>query len=81
MTQSIIALVGISGVGKSTLLCELSKDLSFQHLQASALIKSEREAATLFETSTDDLCNANIADNQALLTRLIHHCGGTRWRA
>lgn len=69
MKQSIVALVGISGVGKSTLLKSVSDMVQFQHLQASALIKEAREAVTASSVATDDLRQTNISDNQALLLR------------
>lgn len=39
----VIAVTGISGVGKTTFLTALRPRCSFQHLQASALIQSQRE--------------------------------------
>lgn len=65
MTQAVIALVGISGVGKSTLLRALGESVVFQHLQASALIKAAREA--IEAVGHDDLRRVDIGDNQALL--------------
>ncbi|WP_414462428.1 ATP-binding protein [Hyphomicrobium sp. DY-1] len=67
MTQPIIALVGISGVGKSTLLRAAAETLTFQHLQASALIKEAKERRTSAAVASDELRTADIADNQALL--------------
>lgn len=67
MKQAIVAFVGISGVGKSTLLKAASNRLSFQHLQASSLIKDAREAITTSPIAADDLRRASINDNQALL--------------
>lgn len=67
MKQSIVALVGISGVGKSTLLKAASDRVQFQHLQASALIKAGKEAITASTIAADDLRRADINDNQALL--------------
>jgi adenylate kinase len=67
MKQSVVALVGISGVGKSTLLNAASDRVQFQHLQASALIKEAREAITRGSIAADDLRQADINDNQTLL--------------
>lgn len=67
MTQEIIALVGISGVGKSTVLRALARELDFHHLQASTLIKTAREALTAAAVDPDQLRRASIADNQTLL--------------
>jgi len=67
MNQHAIAFLGLSGVGKSTLLRELSSHVEFQHLQASALIKEGRQAAEAQEISTDTLRHVNIDENQQLL--------------
>ena len=67
MKQSVVALVGISGVGKSTLLKAASDRWLFQHLQASALIKEARETITPVPIAADDLRQADNNDNQALL--------------
>ena len=44
MTQRVIALTGISGVGKTTFLRSLSNVLSFQHLTGGSLIGAGRTA-------------------------------------
>lgn len=75
MKQSIVALVGISGVGKSTLLKAALDHVPFQHLQASALIKAAKEAITTSPVAADDLRQADINDNQALL---VHGFGSAR---
>lgn len=62
--QSIIALVGISGVGKTTFLKSLSAQLDFQHLTAGSLIARAREAP---ERSRDELRFADVNQNQRLL--------------
>ena len=64
----LVGLLGISGVGKSTLLKKLSDPLSFQHLQASTLIKEGRQIAESVAVSIDNLRNANIDENQHFLT-------------
>lgn len=60
----IIALVGISGVGKTTFLKRLSKLLDFQHLTAGSLIAGARNAG---EQTRDDLRFADVDENQRLL--------------
>lgn len=45
MTARTVALTGISGVGKSTLVQLLAATVPLEHLQASALIKKGRVAA------------------------------------
>lgn len=67
MTQQVIALVGISGVGKSTLLHALSTTTEFQHLQASGLIREARATATTGHVTGDSLRLADIDENQRLL--------------
>lgn len=69
MKQSVIALVGISGVGKSTLLRTAAAFVPFQHLQASALIKEAKELLSSDAVVTDDLRTADITHNQALLVK------------
>ncbi len=67
MTNKIIALLGVSGVGKSTVLNKLSSNLPFQHLQASAIIKERRAKLENQTLSNDDLRSFSINDNQQLL--------------
>ena len=43
MTQPVVALLGLSGVGKSTILRKLAAHIAFQHLQASAIIKAAQK--------------------------------------
>lgn len=64
---SIVALTGLSGVGKSSMLRRVGSSFSFQHLQASALIKSSREDLYRAKVSIDDLRHENIDDSQKLL--------------
>lgn len=63
MTQSIVAFLGISGVGKTTFLKESLRTMSFQHLTAGYLIGQARDA----QIGHDHLRLQNIADNQDLL--------------
>ena len=60
----IIALVGISGVGKTTFLKKLSSQLDFQHLTAGSLIARARDAG---EQRRDRLRLSDIDENQQLL--------------
>lgn len=69
MRQSVIAVVGISGVGKSTMLRTAVASIPFQHLQASALIKEAKELQSSGTVATDDLRTKDITDNQALLIK------------
>lgn len=69
MTGPIVALTGISGVGKSTVLKTLSTSISFQHLQASALIKAGRHASGDIAVTHDQLRLVDIDENQQFLIR------------
>jgi adenylate kinase len=60
-------MLGVSGVGKSTLLGKLAEVADFQHLQASALIRSAREDLEAREIVPDMLRHSNIDENQKLL--------------
>lgn len=65
--RKVIALAGLSGVGKSTLLEDARRRLVFEHLQASDLIKTERQERQGKPVVHDLLREGNIDDNQALL--------------
>lgn len=65
--QRVVAVVGLSGVGKSTLLASARMNIAFEHLQASLLIKSERERRRQTSIGHDASRDVNITDNQALL--------------
>ena len=67
MTQRVIALVGLSGVGKSTLLKKVGKRVSFLHLQASHLIQNELVFQTSVTQTSEQLRNGPIINNQAHL--------------
>lgn len=65
--RRVIALVGLSGVGKSTLLASVAKVVPFTHFQASALIKDELQHRRQVAPPQDALREAPIDTNQALL--------------
>jgi adenylate kinase len=75
MTQRTVALLGVSGVGKSTILRMLSTKIEFQHLQASALIKEGRQAK-----DSDSLRLSDIDDNQRFLIAGFHRSVDPRSR-
>ncbi|HEY8264915.1 MAG TPA: AAA family ATPase [Methyloceanibacter sp.] len=66
MTTRTIALTGVSGVGKSTLVRALSTAIPLEHLQASALIREGRNATGDMVTQ-DQLRLINLDENQRLL--------------
>ena len=57
-------MIGLSGVGKSTLLRKLMGRVDFQHVQASALIKEGRQLAGDNVLSVDRLRDADLDANQ-----------------
>lgn len=63
MLNNIIALVGLSGVGKSTLIRKVSNEVHLQVLSASQLIKNQKKSYT----EHDELRFHDINDNQRLL--------------
>ena len=67
MNHRVIALVGLSGVGKSTLLDNVGKKVSFHHLQASQLIKDELKRKSSVTLTSEELRNDPIIDNQGHL--------------
>lgn len=65
--RKVVVFAGLSGVGKSTLLEDTRQRLTFEHLQASELIKAERQERQDKPVAHDLLREGNIDDNQALL--------------
>lgn len=72
MTPNITALVGLSGVGKSTMLKSFALKRIFQHLSASQLIREARRDDKA-ATEVDSLRHANIDENQRLLIAGFNH--------
>jgi adenylate kinase len=68
MKKKIVALTGLSGVGKSTLITAIAARLPLQHLQASALIKKGRETSG-DAIGHDRLRYSDLDENQLLLVR------------
>lgn len=64
MTQKIVALTGISGVGKTTFLQKLSEALDFQHVTGGTLIAAAREATP---KNRDAIRYENLDENQRFL--------------
>ena len=62
--QRVVAVVGLSGVGKTSALNAVAATRSFQHLRASALIREARQY-----TEVDSLRRTDIDENQQLLIR------------
>ena len=64
MSQRIVALTGISGVGKTTLLNRLAERLDFQHVTGGSLIAATRDADP---RTRDAIRHADLDENQRLL--------------
>lgn len=62
-----VALLGLSGVGKSTLISEVAKRIPLLHLQASNLIKAEQAYREQTQESSEALRAGPVLDNQALM--------------
>jgi adenylate kinase len=65
--QEVVAVTGLSGVGKSTLLATVSPVVPMQVLYASSLIRSAREAIEGEAVALDILRTRNLDENQRLL--------------
>lgn len=68
MIAPVVALTGISGVGKSTSIKALEALIPLRHFQAGALIKEGRDAAGA-SIPHDHLRLADLDENQQLLIR------------
>src|SRR5271155_3811835 len=80
MTRRVVALTGISGVGKSTLIKTLAASVPLKHLQASALIKEGRRASGDAVLTPDQLRLVDIDENQQFLVRGFRLSIGTSKR-
>ncbi|WP_419728145.1 ATP-binding protein [Lichenicola sp.] len=76
--MSLIVLVGISGVGKSTFLDIVSKKVDFHHFVASKIIRDELVRQGEGDLSSEELRLGAILDNQRLLANgFLHEAAGT----
>lgn len=62
-----VALLGLSGVGKSTLIGQVAERIPLLHLQASSLIKAEQQHRAQTPDSSEALRTGPVLDNQALM--------------
>lgn len=65
--RQVVAVVGLSGVGKSTLIGRVAARIPLQHLQASDLIKTEQAYRSAVVSSSEELRLGAVLDNQQLL--------------
>jgi len=70
--MKVVAVVGISGVGKTTMLNQLSELIEFHHLGASQIIKNEQRATTDETSSSEALRLGDIERNQQHLVAGFH---------
>ena len=77
MTARVVALTGVSGVGKSTLIKALTATLPFTDFQASALIKEGRSAAGNAVTQ-DQLRLVDVDENQRFLVEGFRRKAGAK---
>lgn len=68
-----IALLGLSGVGKTTMLSRLASRIEFTHLEASRLIKAEQVRRSIGSQSSEVLRTGPVLDNQNLLIAGFAH--------
>jgi len=75
MSQQIVALTGISGVGKTTFVCQLAKIVDFQNVTAGSLIAMAREARP---ETRDTIRHADLDENQRFLIEGFAHMRNQR---
>ena len=78
--MKVIGVVGISGVGKSTLIRRVADQSPVAHLQASELIKAEQERLGYAASTSEELRAGPVLSNQALLIsgfqNAVNSCSG-----
>lgn len=62
-----VALVGLSGVGKTTFLQRTANYLTFTHLEASQILKEELAKLATKEPTSEELRTGAVRDNQRIL--------------
>ena len=63
----VLAIVGLSGVGQSTLISQFEKELPLRHFTASGLIKSELALRESQVATSEELRLVPVVDNQVIL--------------
>lgn len=71
-----IAVLGLSGVGKSTLIGRIGATIPLLHLQASNLIKAEQIYRAQYPDSSETLRTGAVVDNQSLMIAAFHRAAG-----
>lgn len=75
--SSIVAVFGLSGVGKSWLIGRYALHSPVLHVQASQLLREAKAAIYGENVTTDELRKGAVLDNQALLIRAFAHVRST----
>jgi adenylate kinase len=70
----VLAIVGLSAVGKSTIISELETALPLRHFTASELIKSELASCKSQVATSEELRLGSVVDNQVLLASAFAGC-------
>lgn len=70
----VIAVFGLSGVGKSWLISRFASANAVLHVQASQLLRDLKKAVSGSITSSEDLRRGPVLDNQALLISAFSKC-------
>lgn len=65
----VVAVFGLSGVGKSWLISRFVRQHAFVHVQASQLLRDAKSASTGVDVTSEELRTGTVLDNQALLIR------------
>jgi len=75
-TRRIVALAGLSGAGKTTLIKHVNQQGGFTHLSASELIKEYKKMQGSLPTS-EQLRTGNLQDNQTQLIKAFEFRSAT----
>jgi adenylate kinase len=68
MTRApVVAVFGLSGVGKSWLIARYAEQVPVLHVQASQLLRDAKAALLRQEVTSEELRKGAVLDNQALL--------------
>ena len=70
----VLAIVGLSGLGKSTIISELETATPLRHFAASVLIKSELALCKSQIATSEELRSGPVVDNQVLLASAFARC-------
>lgn len=76
--SKVVAVVGLSGVGKTSLITRIASELPLKHIQASTIIKQEQAMRQTEALTSEQLRLGDVLQNQFLLIDGFHRAiGGT----